>query len=133
MTPKTNGMNNLKKVSKLKIFNNFRGKKMAVEKEQVIEALKKVMDPEMPISVYDMGLIYDIDISKDDKVDIKMTLTTPGCHMSNTLMNDVQEGVEEIDGVKAAEINIVWDPPWTLEKMTEEGKRIIQEMQKQSP
>ncbi|NHI03981.1 PaaD-like protein (DUF59) involved in Fe-S cluster assembly [Candidatus Nitrosotalea sp. TS] len=83
------------------------------------------MDPEIPINVVDMGLIYGVNVSDDNKVDVKMTMTTRGCPLHDTLVNDVKRYVNKVSGVSSVNVEIVWDPPWTPEKMSEEGKKLI--------
>jgi len=80
-------------------------------KKAVLEVLKTVFDPEMPISILDLGLIYDIDV-KEDHVHIKMTLTTPYCPMSAVIVKDVKQKVETIEGVNKVDVELVWDPIW---------------------
>jgi metal-sulfur cluster biosynthetic enzyme len=83
------------------------------------------MDPEIPINIVDMGLIYGINVSDDNKVDIKMTMTTRGCPLHDTLVSDVKRYVNKVSGVSGVNVEIVWEPPWTPEKMSEEGKKLI--------
>lgn len=83
------------------------------------------MDPEIPISVVDMGLIYSVTIKDDNKVDIKMTMTTRGCPLHDTLVGDVKRYVSKVPGVTGVNVEIVWEPAWTPEKMSEEGKKMI--------
>jgi metal-sulfur cluster biosynthetic enzyme len=83
------------------------------------------MDPEIPISVVDMGLIYGININQDNKVDIKMTMTTRGCPLHDTLVTDVKRYVNKVPGVSGVNVEIVWEPAWTPEKMSDEGKKLI--------
>ncbi len=97
----------------------------SVTAQQVLESLKQCMDPEIPINVVDMGLIYGVDVSDDNKVDVKMTMTTRGCPLHDTLVNDVKRYVNKVSGVSSVNVEIVWDPPWTPEKMSEEGKKLI--------
>lgn len=97
----------------------------AVTAAQVLESLKQCMDPEIPINVVDMGLIYGVNVASDNKVDIKMTMTTRGCPLHDTLVNDVKRYVSKVPGVAGISVEIVWDPPWTPEKMSEEGRKII--------
>ena len=98
---------------------------MVVTSEQILESLKQCMDPEIPINVVDMGLIYGVNISTDNKVDIKMTMTTRGCPLHDTLVGDVKRYVNKVPGVNGVNVEIVWDPVWTPEKMSEAGKRMI--------
>lgn len=96
-----------------------------VTSQQVLDSLKQCMDPEIPISVVDMGLIYGVNINADNKVDIKMTMTTRGCPLHDTLVTDVKRYVTKVPGVSAVDVEIVWEPAWTPEKMSEEGKKMI--------
>lgn len=93
-----------------------------VEKEEVIKALQNCYDPEIPINIVDLGLIYDVQI-RDGKVHVKMTLTAPGCPMHSFIAQDVKQQLEEITGVKEAFVEIVWDPPWTPDRMSQEAKK----------
>lgn len=95
---------------------------MAVSKDDVVAVLKKCYDPEIPINIYDLGLVYDIDIG-EEKIGIRMTLTAPGCPASGYISHDVKRKLESLPGVKEAEVQIVWDPPWTPERMSETAKK----------
>ena len=99
-----------------------------VTAEQVKESLKQCMDPEVPISIVDLGLIYGIDISPSNDVDIKMTMTTQGCPLHDTLVQDVTRYTKKVSGVNNVNVNIVWEPPWSMDKMTEEGKSKLKSM-----
>ena len=99
-----------------------------VTAEQVKDSLKQCMDPEVPISIVDLGLIYGIDISPGNDVDIKMTMTTQGCPLHDTLVQDVTRYVKKVSGVNNVNVNIVWEPPWSMDKMTEEGKSKLKSM-----
>ncbi len=90
--------------------------------EKVIEVLRTVHDPEIPVNVFDMGLIYRIDVEDDNTVVIDMTLTTPHCPVAETLPIEVERRVREIEGVKDCRVNIVWDPPWHPGMMSEEAR-----------
>jgi len=90
--------------------------------ERVIEVLRTVHDPENPVNVFDMGLVYRIDIEDDNTVVIDMTLTTPHCPVAETLPIEVERRVSEIEGVKGCRVNIVWDPPWHPGMMSEEAR-----------
>lgn len=92
---------------------------VAVLEGRVVEALREIYDPEIPINLYDLGLIYDIEIAPDNAVKIKMTLTAPGCPVAGTLPGEVERRIENIDEVKSATVEIVWDPPWCREMMSE--------------
>ena len=90
-------------------------------KEKVIEEIKKIYDPEIPVNIFELGLIYKIEI-KDNKIDIEMTLTSPNCPVAESLPNMVKENVSKIEGVTDVNLKLVWDPPWTREKMSEAAK-----------
>ena len=93
-------------------------------KDEVVTVLKKCYDPEIPINIYDLGLVYNIDINDSaGRVDVKMTLTAPGCPASAYRGADVKRTIEQLPGVKEASVNIVWDPPWTPEMMSETAKK----------
>ncbi|MFI5378486.1 MAG: SUF system Fe-S cluster assembly protein [Tepidisphaerales bacterium] len=87
--------------------------------EQVVSALRAVYDPELPVNIYDLGLIYSIDISPDNRVHVKMTLTAPGCPVAGTLPPEVQQRIESIPGVTGATVELVWQPTWGREMMSE--------------
>lgn len=89
----------------------------AVTEEQVYSALKKCMDPEIPVNVVDLGLIYGVKVQEGKDVDIRMTMTTRGCPLHDTLVSDVKRHVGKIPGIGNIGVEIVWEPPWTLEKM----------------
>ncbi len=91
-------------------------------KLNIIEALKGVYDPEIPVNIYDLGLIYNIDINPQGVVKIEMTLTTPGCPVAQTFPSMVENVVNNVPGVVSASVELVWDPPWTTEKMSEAAK-----------
>ncbi len=91
--------------------------------EQIVEILKTIYDPEIPVNIYDMGLIYGIDIRDDGWVDIEMTLTSPACPVAGTLPPEVEAKVRDgIEGIVSAKVEIVWDPPWTPDKMSDAAK-----------
>lgn len=91
-----------------------------VTEEQVYAALKKCMDPEIPVNVVDLGLIYGVKVADGKDVDIKMTMTTRGCPLHDTLVSDVKRYVGKVNGVGDINVDIVWDPPWSLEKMDQD-------------
>ena len=91
-------------------------------KEAVIDALKGVFDPEIPVNIYDLGLIYEVIIQEEGHVDIHMTLTTPGCPVAQTFPGTVEQAVLKVEGVNECVVTLVWDPPWTQERMTEAAK-----------
>ena len=91
-------------------------------KEKIISEIKKIYDPEIPVNIYELGLIYKIEIINTNKVLIEMTLTTPNCPVAESLPNSVKETILKIDGVKNVDLKLVWDPPWTKDKMSEAAK-----------
>jgi metal-sulfur cluster biosynthetic enzyme len=91
-----------------------------VTEEQVYAALKKCMDPEIPVNVVDLGLIYGVKVADGKDVDIKMTMTTRGCPLHDTLVSDVKRYVGKVNGIGNINVDIVWDPPWSLEKMNQD-------------
>ena len=95
-------------------------RQQTVTEEQVYAALKKCMDPEIPVNVVDLGLIYGVKVAEGKDVDIKMTMTTRGCPLHDTLVSDVKRYVGKVKGVANVNVNIVWDPPWSLEKMNQD-------------
>lgn len=90
--------------------------------DQIVAILKTIFDPEIPVDIYELGLIYEVRISKEGHVDIEMTLTSPNCPVAESLPKDVKEKVESIDGVNSADVHIVFDPPWDKDMMSEEAK-----------
>jgi len=96
-----------------------------VTSQQVLDSLKECMDPEIPINIVDMGLIYGVKINDDNKVDIKMTMTTRSCPLHDTLVTDVKRYVNKVPGVSGVNVEIVWEPAWTPEKMSDDGKKLI--------
>jgi FeS assembly SUF system protein len=94
----------------------------ATLEEQVIDALRGVYDPEIPVNIYDLGLIYTLDIDADGVVNIAMTLTAPGCPVAQTFPGTVECAVKCVPGVSDARVELIWDPPWTKERMTEAAK-----------
>ena len=103
-----------------------------VNAEQVRESLKNCMDPEVPLSIVDMGLIYGIDVSENNDVNIKMTMTTKGCPLHDTMVDDVKRYTKKVSGVNNVDVEIVWDPPWTMDKMSDEAKAMMKTMGAQS-
>ena len=92
------------------------------KKDQIIEEIKKIYDPELPVNIYELGLIYDIQIKDDKYAIIKMTLTTPNCPVAESLPKEVKEGVMQVDGIEDVELELVWDPPWNKDMMSEAAK-----------
>ena len=89
---------------------------------EVLEALRTIYDPEIPVNIYELGLIYDVIINRDAEVVVKMTLTAPACPVAETLPVEVEEKVRQVAGVKSAHVEIVWDPPWDISRMSDEAK-----------
>jgi len=90
--------------------------------EKIVEALKTVYDPEVPVNIYEIGLIYDLHIDDDFTVHILMTLTTPNCPVAESLPDEVQEKVKSIEGVKEVDLKLTFDPPWDQDMLSEEAK-----------
>ncbi len=90
--------------------------------EKIVKVLKTIFDPEIPVDIYELGLIYDVFVNEDQEVKILMTLTTPNCPVAETLPVEVEEKVKSLNEVKDAEVEITFDPPWTQELMSEEAK-----------
>jgi FeS assembly SUF system protein len=86
---------------------------------KVIEAIRQVYDPEIPVNLYDLGLIYDIAVADDNSVKVKMTLTAPACPVAGSLPAEVERRIENIPEIKSADVELVWDPPWTRDRMSE--------------
>lgn len=95
---------------------------MELTEEKVLEALKNVIDPEIGIDVVNLGLIYSVDIKEGD-VAVKMTMTTPGCPLYATLTQNAENVIKSLEGVKSAKVDLVWDPPWRPEMMSDEAKQ----------
>ena len=96
-------------------------------RSKIIDALKTVFDPEIPVDVYELGLIYRLEISADRSVSIQMTLTSPACPVAGSLPGDVEAKVRAVDGVSGVNVELVWDPPWEMEKMSEKMKTLLKE------
>jgi len=103
-----------------------------VNEDQVRDSLKQCMDPEVPLSIIDMGLIYGIDVTDNNDVNIKMTMTTKGCPLHETMVDDVKRYAKKVSGVNNVDVEIVWDPPWTMDKMSDEAKEKMKTMGSQS-
>jgi FeS assembly SUF system protein len=91
-------------------------------KERIVEALHKCFDPEIPVNIYELGLIYDITIAPEGAVHVNMTLTSPGCPVAGTLPGDVQRRIMPLENVTSVKVDVVWDPPWTPARMSEAAK-----------
>ncbi len=92
-------------------------------KETLLEALKVVKDPEIPVNVVDLGLIYNVDIKEGGEVDVEMTLTSMGCPVQDMIQADAELACMKVDGVKKVNVEFVWSPPWSPEKMSDDGKK----------
>jgi len=99
-----------------------------VSAQAIEESLKQCMDPEVPLNIVEMGLIYGIDVAENNDVNIKMTMTTQGCPLHETLVEDATRFAKKVPGVNNVKIDIVWEPAWSMDKMTEEGKLKIKNM-----
>ena len=95
---------------------------MSELKDKVILEIKKIYDPEIPVNIYELGLIYKIDIENEKKVNIDMTLTSPNCPVAESLPKMVKDNILKLDGVEDVDLKLVWDPPWTKDKMSEAAK-----------
>ena len=90
--------------------------------EKIVKTLKTIYDPEIPVDIYELGLIYDVLVNEDNEVKVIMTLTTPNCPVAESLPLDVKEKIKSIEGVEDAEVELTFDPPWTRDLMSEEAK-----------
>jgi FeS assembly SUF system protein len=97
-------------------------KKMSELKEKIVSEIKKIYDPEIPVNIYELGLIYKIEIKETKKVNIDMTLTSPNCPVAESLPKMVKDNILKLEGVNDVDLNLVWDPPWTKDKMSEAAK-----------
>ncbi len=91
-------------------------------RSQVIEALRRVQDPELPVNIFDLGLIYELQISDEGDVDVRMTLTAPGCPVAGIMPVMVKNAILEVDGIGLVNVELTWEPPWTVERMTDEAR-----------
>ena len=91
-------------------------------KDKVITEIKKIYDPEIPVNIYELGLIYDVTVDENNKVYVKMTLTTPNCPVAESLPNEVKNSIKEIKEVNEVDLDLVWDPPWNKSMMSEAAK-----------
>ena len=95
---------------------------MSELKNKIVAEIKKIYDPEIPVNIYELGLIYKIEISNEKKVNIEMTLTSPNCPVAESLPKMVKDNILKLDGVDDVDLKLVWDPPWTQDKMSEAAK-----------
>ena len=91
-------------------------------KSKVIEEIKKIFDPEIPVNIYELGLIYKVEVDDKNKVDIDMTLTSPNCPVAESLPKQVKDNIMNVEGVSDVNLNLVWEPPWDKDKMSEAAK-----------
>jgi len=91
-------------------------------KNKIIEEIKKIYDPEIPVNIYELGLIYNIEVDKKNKVNVDMTLTSPNCPVAESLPKEVKENIMKVEGVSGVELKLVWEPPWSKDKMSEAAK-----------
>jgi len=91
-------------------------------KSKVIEVIKKIYDPEIPVNIYDLGLIYDIKVEDKNTAKIKMTLTSPNCPVAESLPKEVKDGIMQVEGIDNVDLDLVWDPPWDKDRMSEAAK-----------
>ncbi len=91
-------------------------------KNKIIERIKTIYDPEIPVDIYELGLIYKINIDEKNKVSVDMTLTSPNCPVAESLPNEVKENIKQVEGVSDVQLNLVWEPPWDKDKMSEAAK-----------
>ena len=91
-------------------------------KEKIISEIKKIYDPEIPVNIFELGLIYKIEVKDDKWVIIEMTLTSPNCPVAESLPNSVKDNILKIEGIEDVDLKLVWDPPWTKDKMSEAAK-----------
>ena len=103
-----------------------------VNVDDVRSSLKQCMDPEVPLSIVDKGLIYGINVNENNDVDIKMTMTTQGCPLHETMVDDVKRYTKKVSGVNNVNVEIVWDPPWTMDKMSDDAKVMMKNMGSQN-
>ena len=106
----------------VKLGNKNTFDKISISEKDIISNLTTIYDPEIPVNIYDLGLIYDINISKGNNVFIKMSLTSPGCPVAGELPKQVADELTKIKNIGLIEVELVWDPPWTKERMSEDAK-----------
>ena len=91
-------------------------------KDKIIEEIKKIYDPEIPVNIYDLGLIYDIKVENKNTAKVKMTLTSPNCPVAESLPKEVKDGIMQVEGIENVDLDLVWDPPWDKDRMSEAAK-----------
>ena len=95
---------------------------LAATEERIVHALKTVYDPEIPVDIYELGLVYDVDVGADGKVQVTMTLTSPACPVAGSLPGEVEQKVQSVEGVEQATVELVWDPPWNPGMMSDAAR-----------
>ena len=91
-------------------------------KDKIIEEIKKIYDPEIPVNIYDLGLIYDVKVENKNTAKVKMTLTSPNCPVAESLPKEVKDGIMQVEGIENVDLDLVWDPPWNQTMMSEAAK-----------
>ena len=91
-------------------------------KDQIIAEIKKIYDPEIPVNIYELGLIYDIKVENKNTAKVKMTLTSPNCPVAESLPKEVKDGIMQVEGIDNVDLDLVWDPPWDKDRMSEAAK-----------
>ena len=91
-------------------------------KDQIIAEIKKIYDPEIPVNIYELGLIYDVKVENKNTAKVKMTLTSPNCPVAESLPKEVKDGIMQVEGIDKVDLDLVWDPPWDKSMMTEAAK-----------
>ena len=92
------------------------------KKEEIIEEIKKIYDPEIPVNIYELGLIYDVKVENKNTAKVKMTLTSPNCPVAESLPKEVKDGIMQVEGIDKVDLDLVWDPPWDKSMMSESAK-----------
>src|SRR5688500_2375209 len=105
-----------------RIFEHSDAEKTQAMKPAIIAALSKIYDPEIPVNIHDLGLIYDVAVDADGQVGVRMTLTAPACPAAQTLPVEVRDKAKSVEGVSDAKVEVVWDPPWTKDRMSDAAK-----------
>ncbi|MBI4306604.1 MAG: metal-sulfur cluster assembly factor [Chloroflexi bacterium] len=96
-----------------------------INRDQVLEALKDVYDPEIPVNIVDLGLVYRVDVNENNEVEVDMTLTAPGCGMGPYIGQQAEWRIAELEDVEDVKVNVVFEPPWTPDRITDEGKKLL--------
>ena len=91
-------------------------------KDKIIEEIKKIYDPEIPVNIYDLGLIYDVKVENKNTAKVKMTLTSPNCPVAESLPKEVKDGIMQVEGIENVDLDLVWEPPWDKDRMSEAAK-----------